>query len=56
MRNKRKPQFALWRGSEGNGIVKSAWNGTKAVIGVAVVGLALGIGLKAFGSAGTASN
>jgi len=51
MTNRRKPQFPLWRGTEGEGVIKSAWNGTKAVVGVAVAGLALGLGLKAFGSA-----
>lgn len=51
--NKNKPEFTLWGDNDnpGKGVARAAWNGTKAVVFIAVAGLALGLGLGAMGSA-----
>ena len=53
MTNKSKPEFSLWEkgNNPGKEVASAVWTGTKMVVGVAVAGLALGLGLKAFGSA-----
>lgn len=51
--SKSKPEFSLWGDGDnpGKDVAKAAWNGTKAIGVVVVAGLALGLGLNAFGSA-----
>lgn len=52
MSNRRKPSFKPWGDDDnpGKDVAKAAWTGTKAVVGVALVGLALGLGLGAYNS------
>ena len=53
MASKSKPGFSLWGdgNNPGKEIANIAWTGTKAVGLAVVAGLALGLGLNAFGAA-----
>ena len=53
MTDKCKPGFTLWGdgNNPGREVANIAWTGTKMVALVVVAGLALGLGLNAFGSA-----
>ena len=45
-----KSESLFWKEDTGRNVVEAAWTGTKAVALVVVVGLALGLGLNAWGS------
>jgi len=53
MSDKTKPEFNMWGGggTPAADVVKSAWKGTRVVVGVALAGLALGLGLGAVDAA-----
>ncbi len=50
--SRRKINFKPWGDDDnpGKDVAKAAWMGTKAVVCVALVGLALGLGLGAYSS------
>ncbi len=47
---KGKSDALFWKEDTGMNVVKAAWTGTKVVGLVVVAGLALGLGLNAYGS------
>lgn len=55
VRDRRKPEFNMWVSDDGDGLVRSVWNGTKMAVGVVVAGAALGLGINAFNATKNAS-
>ena len=53
MSSKGRTPIKIWGDNDnpGKGVAKAAWNGTKAVVTVALVGLAIGLGVGAYNSA-----
>lgn len=51
MGDRRKPDFNMWASDDGDGLIRSIWNGTKMVVAATVAGVAVGLGVKAYESA-----